>query len=203
MSRSAALHVIVLAAGAATRFGSPKQLARVDGQPLLAQVISRAIEVGGASTTVVIGAHAAEIAPVVNRSNVTLIINRQWQEGIGSSIRAAMERAPSGCDGAMLLLADQINVSAQDLRQLADVWRRQKQCIVAAQYAGALGVPAVFPRADFRALSELRGDRGAQALIRRNPERLVAVPMPNAALDIDTPEDLLMASKSSTSPSTT
>jgi molybdenum cofactor cytidylyltransferase len=192
MSRKAALHVVVVAAGAATRFGSSKQLARIDGQPMLLQVLSRAAEVAGSSVSVVLGAHAADIAPLVQRTSAALIINRNWSEGIGSSIRAAVERLPSGCDGALLLLADQINVSANDLRHLDDVWRRQTHCIVAAQYSGATGVPAIFPRADFRALGELRGDRGAQAIIRRNPERLVTVPVPNAALDIDRPEDLLL-----------
>ncbi len=192
MNRHAALHVVVLAAGEAARFGSPKQLARIDGQPMLMQVLNRAVEVAGSSVSVVIGAHAADIAPLVQRSSAAMIVNRQWNEGIGSSIRAAVERLPSGCDGALLLLADQINVSTLDMRHLADVWRRQTHCIVAAQYSGTTGVPAIFPRADFRALGELRGDRGAQAIIRRNPERLVSVPVPNAALDIDKPEDLLL-----------
>jgi CTP:molybdopterin cytidylyltransferase MocA len=192
VSRNAALHVVVLAAGSASRFGSPKQLARIDGQPMLLRVLSRAAEVAGSSVSVVLGAHAAAIAPLVQRSSAAMIVNRAWSEGIGSSIRAAAERLPSGCDGALLLLADQINVSAIDMRHLADVWRRQTNCIVAAQYSGIIGVPAIFPRVDFRALGELRGDRGAQSIIRRNPERLVTVPVPNAALDIDKPEDLLL-----------
>ena len=63
--------------------------------------------------------------------------------------------------------------------------------IVAAQYAGIVGVPAIFPRWCFRELHELRGDRGAQLLIQRFADRVVRLPMPSAELDIDAPEDLL------------
>ena len=91
----------------------------------------------------------------------------------------------------MLLLADQPLVSADDLRRLAGTWRKQPQYIAAALYSGTTGVPAIFPRSLFQALLQLRGDAGARALLRRNTDRVVRVPMPSAAIDIDTPEDLL------------
>jgi molybdenum cofactor cytidylyltransferase len=91
----------------------------------------------------------------------------------------------------MLLLADQAAVSTEDLRRLASAWRRNPASIAAAQYAGGVGVPAVFPRWCFRERNELRGDRGAQLLLQRHTDRLVRLPMPAAELDIDRPEDLL------------
>jgi len=190
MSRHASLHIIVLAAGAATRFGRPKQLAVLDGRPLLMHAVGRALEVAGSAVSVVIGAHANLIAPVLNRCNASVIVNRGWEEGIASSIRLAVQRLPGACDGAMLLLADQAGVTAADLQQLADLWQRQPNVIVAARYAGALGVPAIFPRVLFGELLELRGDRGAQVLLRRHTSRLAALPMPAAAQDVDTPDDL-------------
>jgi len=89
------------------------------------------------------------------------------------------------------MLADQAAVTTEDLRRLAGTWRRNPTAIVAAQYAGTLGVPAIFPRWCFRELNELRGDRGAQALLQRHVDRVVRLPMPSAELDIDRPEDLL------------
>jgi len=118
-------------------------------------------------------------------------VNQDWREGLGSSIRAGVARLPASCAGVLLLLADQAAVSADDLRRLAGAWRKQPQYLVAALYAGISGVPAIFPRSSFRELSELRGDTGARALLRRNSDRLVRVPMPSAAIDVDTPEDLL------------
>jgi molybdenum cofactor cytidylyltransferase len=82
-------------------------------------------------------------------------------------------------------------VTTEDLRRLASAWRRDTASLAAAQYAGAVGLPAIFPRWCFRELAELRGDRGAQSLLSRHVDRLVRLPMPSAELDIDRPEDLL------------
>lgn len=185
------LYAIVLAAGASTRFGGIKQLVRIDGRPLLHTTVSRAVEIAGAATIVVLGAHAAELAPLLTHTPATVVINRDWREGIGSSIRAGIARLPAGCSGVLLALADQAAVTAQDLQRLVSAWRRQPDYVVASLYAGAVGVPAIFPRSRFRELGELRGDLGARMLLRRNPDRVVRVPMESAALDIDTPEDLL------------
>lgn len=185
------LHVLVLAAGAATRFGSPKQLVRVHGRPLLHHAAARAAEVAGQAVTVVLGAYAAELAPLLRHSPATVVINRDWAEGIASSIRAGIAHLPATCDGALLMLADQVAVTAEDLKRLAGAWRRQPDSIAAAQYEGITGVPAIFPRADFLSLSELRGDEGARALLYRNRDRVVRVAIASAAIDIDRPEDLL------------
>jgi len=185
------LYAVVLAAGASTRFGSAKQLVRVAGRPLLHTAITRAAEVAGNALIVVLGAGAAELAPLLKHSPGSVVVNQEWREGLGSSIRAAVARLPATCSGVLLLLADQAAVTAYDLKRLAGAWRRQPAYIAAALYAGTCGAPAIFPRTAFRELAELRGDTGARALLRRNADRVVRVPMPSAAVDVDTPEDLL------------
>jgi molybdenum cofactor cytidylyltransferase len=185
------IHVVVLAAGASTRFGGTKQLVRVDGRPLLHTVVSRAVELAGHSVTVVLGAHAGELAPLLKHSPASVAVNRDWSEGIASSIREGVGHTPSTADGIMFVLADQAAVTTEDLRRLAGAWRRNPNSIAAAQYSGGVGVPAVFPRWCFRELNELRGDRGAQSLLQRHMDRLVRLAMPSAELDIDRPEDLL------------
>jgi len=182
---------VVLAAGASTRFGSAKQLVRVAGRPLLHTAVTRAAEVTGNALIVVLGSGAAQLAPLLKHTPGSVVINQEWREGIASSIRAGVARLPAACRAVMLLLADQAAVTADDLRRLAGSWRKQPQHIAAAVYDGACGVPVIFPRSSFRALSELRGDTGARALLRRDPDRIVRVPMPSAAIDVDTPEDLL------------
>jgi molybdenum cofactor cytidylyltransferase len=89
------------------------------------------------------------------------------------------------------MLVDQAAVTAEDLKRLASAWRRQPDYIAAARYGTTTGVPAIFPRSTFSDLAVLRGDLGARVLLQRNPDRVVRVPMASAALDIDTPEDLL------------
>jgi molybdenum cofactor cytidylyltransferase len=185
------LHAVVLAAGASTRFGSPKQLVRLSGRPLLHTAVTRAAEVTGNALIVVLGAGAAQLAPLLKHSAGSIVINHHWREGIASSIRAAVARLPATCAGVMLILADQAAVSADDLKRLAGTWRKQPHYIVAALYGGVCGAPAIFPRSSFRELAQLRGDAGARTLLRRNADRIIRVPMPSAALDVDTPEDLL------------
>jgi molybdenum cofactor cytidylyltransferase len=185
------LFAVVLAAGESRRFGSQKQLVRIAGRPLLHTAVTRASEVTGSAVIVVLGCGAAELGALLKHSPGSIVINQEWREGLSSSIRAGIARLPLTCAGAMLLLADQPLVSADDLRRLAGTWRKQPQYIAAALYSGTTGVPAIFPRSLFQALLQLRGDTGARSLLRRNTDRVVRVPMPSAAIDIDTPEDLL------------
>jgi molybdenum cofactor cytidylyltransferase len=185
------LHVIVLAAGASTRFGSPKQLVRLNGRPLLHRAVSQAAEVGGHAVSVILGAHAAELAPLLRHTSASVLVNRAWPEGLASSIRLGVAHLPPSCDGVLLTLADQAAVTGNDLKRLYGMWRRDPHRIVASRYEGAVGVPAIFPRSEFAALAALRGDRGARGLLQGRSDQIVAIDLANAAIDIDTPEDLL------------
>jgi CTP:molybdopterin cytidylyltransferase MocA len=185
------LHAIVLAAGSASRFGSPKQLARVGDRSLLTLAISRATEVAGQAVTVVLGAHVAEITPMLRHSGASIVINREWREGIASSIRAGLAQVPGSADGVLIVLADQPDVTSNDLGRLLAAWRRQPDSIAAASFGSTVGAPAIFPRWALRDLTELRGDSGARSLLHRYSDKLARVTMLSAAIDIDTPEDLL------------
>jgi molybdenum cofactor cytidylyltransferase len=185
------MHAAILAAGPSTRFGSPKQLVRLAGTPVLHKAITNAALVAGQAVTVVLGAHARDIGPALRQSAVAIVVNRDWEEGIASSIRAAVHAAPSGCEGLMLVLADQVAVTGDDLKRLYAAWRRHPVLIAAALYGGAPGLPAIFPRWAFSDLLQVRGDRDPRLVIRRNVDRVVRVPMQNASIDLDTPEDLL------------
>lgn len=185
------LHVLVLAAGAARRFGSPKQLVRIGGRPLLHRAVAIASEVAGQGVTVVLGSYADQLAPLLGHSACHVVINRRWEEGLASSLREGIRSLPSSCDGVLVLLADQVSVTAQDLARLVAAWRAQPEWLIAASYDGHTGVPAVFPRWTFSGFNDLRGDTGARTMLERHAGRVLRVPMPNAAVDIDTPEDLL------------
>jgi molybdenum cofactor cytidylyltransferase len=187
---SPTLHAAVLAAGPGTRFGSPKQLVRIAGTPLVHQMAARAATVAGHSVTVVLGAHAREVAPALGHSSASTVVNHGWEEGLASSIRTAVRAAPPQCEGLLLLLCDQVAVTADDLRRLYSTWRRHPVLVAAALYGGAPGLPAIFPAWAFPDLLELRGDRDPRLLLRRHPERLVRLPMPSAGVELDTPEDL-------------
>jgi molybdenum cofactor cytidylyltransferase len=188
---SPALHAAVLAAGPATRFGSPKQLVRLGGSLLVHAAAARAATVAGQSVTIVIGAHARDVAPALRQSAASVVVNRDWEEGLASSIRTAVRTAPPRCDGLLLVLCDQPAITGDDLKRLYTAWRRHPVLIAAALYAGAPGLPALFPRWAFSDLMELRGDRDVRLILRRNIDQVIRVPMPIARMDLDTPEDLL------------
>jgi molybdenum cofactor cytidylyltransferase len=139
----------------------------------------------------VVGAHASDVAQALRQSAASVVVNRDREEGLASSIRTAVRTAPPRCDGLLLTLCDQVAVAVDDLRRLYIAWRRHPVLITCALYGGAPGMPALFPRWAFPDLLELRGDRDASLVLRRNVDRLVRVPMSSAGVDLDTPEDLL------------
>jgi molybdenum cofactor cytidylyltransferase len=188
---SSSLHVLILAAGASTRLGQPKQLVKLGGRPVLHRVVANAVSLAGHAVTVVIGAHAREMTHLLAHSPASVIVNRGWEEGMGSSLRFGVAALPPACDAVLVLLGDQVAVTLDDLKRLASAWQGEESMIAASVYEGHIGVPAILPRICFSELAELRGDQGARKILERNTYRLVRVLMPNAALDLDTPQDLV------------
>jgi molybdenum cofactor cytidylyltransferase len=191
------LHALVLAAGASRRFGAIKQLARINHEPMLLHAV-RCAAAAADRTWVILGAHADELAAELERAPVTVCLNANWPDGLSSSIRAGLEYLPDSCGGALLTLADQALVTAEDYGRLAHIWRGAPQSIVAARYGAGLGAPAIFPRRLFGDLLRLAGDAGARALLREHAGEVLEVPMPSAAVDIDTPADLAALGTSTT-----
>ena len=197
MTRSApretfALACVLLAAGGSRRYGKPKQLARYRGRPLLVHAIEAARgALPSAPLIVVVGAEALRLRLVVRRAQcrARIVANPDWPQGMATSLRAGVAAIPRGTHAALVLLVDQPRVDAAALQRLVVAWRRRPGAPAAARYAGRAGVPAVLPRRHWRAVRALRGDEGARALLR--DAQVTLVEMPEAALDVDTPEDLL------------
>lgn len=184
--------IVLLAAGEASRFGSAKQATLIDGVPLIHRVAREAVQTG-AAVTVVLGAHRDAIEPLLDGLDVSLAFNPQWQEGLGSSIALGVYQLTQQhprLSAVMLCLADQALIDAYDLQLLIDAHRLDPESIIAASFADVLGPPCLFPRGDVDALLELSGPQGARVLLQRHAERVRALPMPHAAIDIDTPDDL-------------
>lgn len=184
------LHIVILAAGGSTRLGQPKQLIQLGGRPALHIVIANAMAIAGHAVTVVVGAHARDLTYLLSHTSASFVVNRHWEEGMGSSLRCGVNSLPGTCDAALILLGDQVMVTTDDLKRLVSAWKTAGESVAAATYSRHVGVPAIFPRSCFPELLEVRGDQGARAVIERNQNRLVRVPMANAAVDLDTPEQL-------------
>lgn len=186
MCSSVKLYGIILAAGAASRFGSPKQAIDIDGEAMVSLAVRRAASQCTAGVIVVAGAHYEELAPMLDKLAVRIVRNRHWREGIASSIRAGMADIPSNCAGVLLMLCDQPAVTITDLNKLALLWQSTPRQIAAARYAGSLGVPAIFPQAYWSQLRSLKGDSGAKQII-LTAKAVSSVDIPEAAHDINTP----------------
>jgi molybdenum cofactor cytidylyltransferase len=181
---------LVLAAGASCRFGSPKALALFRGRSLLELAIERVRSVAGDRFAVVIGADADALLPALVLAPHQIIRHDAWRAGQSSSLCAGLAKAPSDAAGLLITLLDQPLVTAKELRQLLEVWASAPDRPAAAEYAeGQIGAPCVLPRHWFAAISQLQGDRGANALLRASKD-VSRVPMPSAAHDVDTPDDL-------------
>ena len=188
------LRAVILAAGASRRFGSPKQLARYRGETLVARSVRLAQEAGAEAVCVVLGYRAELIRRALRESGATrvgtsTICNPRWRDGMGRSLAGGVRALDRSARAVLVCLADQPLLEAEDLAALVMAWRASPRSIVASRYAGKTGVPAIFPRAHFRALKSLSGDRGAQELLASSHD-VISVPMPLAAVDIDEPPDL-------------
>jgi molybdenum cofactor cytidylyltransferase len=190
--RSPALACVLLAAGGSRRLGHPKQLLRRQSRPLLLHAIDTARAAApGAPLIVVLGAHRLRLRLVVRRAAPAALVvaNPRWAEGLASSLQAALDWVPHGTRAILVQLVDQPRVDADALRRLLNAWRRRPGIPAAARYDNRAGVPAVLTRSSWRAARALRGDSGARALL-RDARALTLVDIPQAAVDLDTPEDV-------------
>ena len=179
------IEVLILAAGAASRYGSPKQLINHHGKSLLQHCIDKANEVCPGRVSVVLGANRELIEPLISEAKV--IRNNHWQQGLGASIAIGVENIDPQSDGLLILLADQIALTIDDLNLLLDAFDGSNT--VSSYYAGRRGVPAIFPRSLYAELRALSGDSGAKAVLQRSDIGLLEIDLPLAVMDIDTPED--------------
>lgn len=182
---------VVLAAGASSRMGSPKQLLEYDRQPLVRRAALAAKAAGSSPVVVVLGANAAIIAPVLADLDwVTVVVNDDWHIGLASSLAKGIGalRQAVACDAVLVTLADQPLVDALALGRLVAEFDATHP-VVASAYGKAVGVPAVFAREYLDDLLRLTGDSGAGPWLRDHPELVTRVSLDAAALDIDTPAD--------------
>ena len=183
--------IIILAAGASTRLGSPKQLLQWHGQTLLQHAVQSAAEVVP-KPIVVSGANAAQLQEILDANSVQIVHNASWQEGIASSIHAGLSAAlnqSSPAEQVIFMVCDQPYVSAELLKQLIHEQEHTGKAIVASSYAGTLGIPALFTKAMYSQLFDLQGDMGAKKIIQQHRRDTATIDFPQGNIDIDTTEE--------------
>lgn len=182
---------IVLAAGAAARFGRAKQLADVGGEVMVARACRVALEAGLSPVIVVCGARADDVLEAVAALDVRCVKNERWADGLSSSIRRGVDAVATAAPGepAAILLADQPLVDSVHIIALLEARASAGTLISATEGDGRRGAPAVFDARMFDDLRALEGDRGAGSLL-ATATSIAWVANDRAMTDVDSPEDL-------------
>ena len=177
---------LILAAGAASRFGSTKQLVDIKGKPMLQHCIDSAATVVPNSVYTVLGNQFETITASICDSHI--IVNSDWQKGLGSSIAAGVRALKDKYQGILILLADQPTIKHYHLAQLIQLFNGDNT--VCSYYDGKKGVPAIFPKSKYADLMALQGDHGAKHMLQTMDSELQTLSLAEASIDIDRPEDL-------------
>lgn len=184
--------IIILAAGASTRMGTPKQLLFYQGRTLLRQITEVAIASVCKPAIVVLGSNADKMRAEINSLPIVVVENLQWSVGMSASINSGMEvlrTLGNNLEAVVLTVCDQPLISPQIINQLVETYHFTKKPIIACEYANTLGVPALFDHTLFSELTALQGTQGAKQIIYNHIHQVIPISFPQGAIDIDTPEN--------------
>jgi CTP:molybdopterin cytidylyltransferase MocA len=179
---------LVLAAGAATRFGSAKQLAELDGRPLLEHSILAMIASPVGRVVVVLGSGAEEVLAALDLHGADAVVCSRWEEGQSASLASGLAEL-SDCEAVVVTLGDQPRVSPDAIRRVIAA-RGRGAAAVRATYAGAPGHPVLLERVLFERMRDVTGDHGARNLLISMQTREVPCEDLGGGQDVDTPAQL-------------
>jgi CTP:molybdopterin cytidylyltransferase MocA len=179
---------IILAAGEGKRFGGCKQVAKLDGRPLLEHALRSMLAVPAISPVVVVlGAHAGEIQAEVNFNGVDVVVCDRWADGQSASLQAGVA-ALGDVEAAVITLGDQPFISPEVIAGVLD--QRGRHLAVRATYDGTPGHPVLLERRLLDHVGEIEGDTGARGLLSGPYVKTWEVGRLSDPTDIDTPERL-------------
>jgi molybdenum cofactor cytidylyltransferase len=188
---------IILAAGASTRMGEPKQLLPVAGRPMVRRVSEAVCAAGLAQVVVVVGARAEAVSDAVADLPLQVVTNPHWADGMSTSLHAGMRALRPDIQAVLIVLADQPGLQAGMIRAIVDRYRTGDAHVVAPFYAGRRGSPVLFDRALWPELLAIEGDEGGRQIVARYQEQMAHVEVDDLELlrDVDTRDDYAAVNK--------
>jgi molybdenum cofactor cytidylyltransferase len=182
------ISAIVLAAGKSERMGRPKALLSLRGRTFIENILGVISRSPVEQTVVVVGHHRDEIEPHITTS-ARIVFNPDYEQGMITSIQAGIRSLPPGTSGALLFLVDHPLVDSESIHLL--VANAAPDRIVVPVFEGRRGHPVFFGAMVLEEVLALSTSEGANIVVRRDPSRIVQVPVnsPGVLVDVDTPED--------------
>ncbi|MEP2670327.1 MAG: nucleotidyltransferase family protein [Cyclobacteriaceae bacterium] len=184
--------ILLLAAGSSSRMGQSKQLLLIHGKPLLQQTAEELVAANTGDVIVVLGAQAEAHKKVIASTVLHIIENDQWQNGMGSSIKLGLQfiedQIPEA-QAVIISVCDQPHLNKSHIQEIATTYLNSKSPIIASAYNKTAGVPVLFDRSHFMALSQIEDKEGAKKVIQQNINLVKTVSFPLGVIDLDTKED--------------
>lgn len=184
--------VLILAAGAASRMNQAKMLLPFASASILSHILGEVKAVKPGCICLLTGYYHKEIADSIDTSQLFLVHNKHWKEGMASSIRAGMQalmKKYPELSSVMILVSDQPYLNRKLLYEMMAVQAKTRKGIVAARYGKVTGTPVLFEKKYFNQLLALDGDTGARSVLQQHKTDMATVAFPLGAIDIDTAED--------------
>lgn len=184
--------VLIVAAGESKRLGTPKQLLEFEGQSLINRLVNIVRDAGSFPITIVLGAEATAIQAQLPDDNLLVVINEEWKEGMGSSIRVGLKKMiemDADMDGVMILVCDQPFIKSESIQSLIQMQQSTGLPMAACFYEGIVGTPALFHQSMFSDLLKLVGDTGAKKIMKDQMVDVAKLNLEKGVIDIDTMED--------------
>ncbi len=190
--RAPRIAAIVLAAGMSSRMGANKLLQEWRGKALLRWAVEAALASEAKPVIVVTGHDATNTEAVLRGLDVVIVRNPTYRDGLSTSLKCGLSALPDSADGALLMLGDMPEVSANLLnRMIAAFSPPDGRSICVAVHEGKRGNPVLWSRAFFDEMAAITGDTGAKSLLAANEEQLCEIEANAGVLrDVDTPEAL-------------
>jgi molybdenum cofactor cytidylyltransferase len=187
---------IVLAAGMSRRMGTPKQLLRIGEETILGRTLRNVRASAVSEIVLVLGHAAADVEKEISTAGVKIVHNREYQQGMGTSLRAGLAALDAETNATLVVLADQPFVRPETLNKLIACHKESRSQIVIPQiiipmYKGFRGNPVLLDRLIFPELSALSGDVGCRAIFGSHTENIRKLEVDDVGilLDIDSQEE--------------
>jgi molybdenum cofactor cytidylyltransferase len=195
-AKQSGVSAVVLAAGMSRRMGTPKQLLRIDGETILERTLKN-VRASAAGEIVLVLGHAADsVEKEISTDREKIVHNQDYQQGMGTSLRAGLAAVDARASAALIVLADQPFVRPETFNQLIECHQESKlqksgPQIIIPMYKGFRGNPVLLDRSVFPELNALSGDVGCRAIFGNHTENIckLAVNDIGILLDIDSQEE--------------